>query len=477
MVTKHPVMHPGDVRMLLGVDVPELRDHKNVILFSQHGLRPEAHKMAGSDLDGDQFAVTWDERLFLKSWNGCERDIVGSWVSKENNRVALSDWAGSARILDESNDAPMAYDASQPGRVCPENDHVEDKDLVKHFISFIKADNLGRIAMMWQDYAAKNGANCSECLALAALHSIAVDFAKSGIPAMIPRELIIRRDVPRAHWRERAADLPYYHCTRIIGQLFDEVSVSIGREMLLTEKHDALAGRRCSKHGEILCFASANKIYSSLRKLYRPEIPLGLGLVIPTSGEEQDSFSGDLFSFAMAQRWSYEDQIVTLMNKYHLHSEGEMLTGCIRKYHSLRKRRRHEVSEEVRRQCAETRREHRREFFRHIGLEFYPDVDVDNLDEEREREHLDRIEIAVLGSLSCRGEADTLDRSIRAYARKLAAAYYMVTYNPEMRWRQINRRGAEDLTVLFSFPWVVADVIDYGMHDRDDMQPSQKGTP
>lgn len=40
--------------MLVAVDVPELRDHRNVILFSQKGHRPEADKMAGSDLDGDQ---------------------------------------------------------------------------------------------------------------------------------------------------------------------------------------------------------------------------------------------------------------------------------------------------------------------------------------------------------------------------------------------------------------------------------------
>ena len=47
MVTKHPVMAPGDVRMLLAVDIEELRGFRNVILFSRHGERPEADKMAG----------------------------------------------------------------------------------------------------------------------------------------------------------------------------------------------------------------------------------------------------------------------------------------------------------------------------------------------------------------------------------------------------------------------------------------------
>lgn len=51
MVTKHPVMHPGDIRMLMAIDVPELRTNRNMILFSRHGKRPAADTMSGSDLD------------------------------------------------------------------------------------------------------------------------------------------------------------------------------------------------------------------------------------------------------------------------------------------------------------------------------------------------------------------------------------------------------------------------------------------
>ena len=49
-----------------------------MILFSQCGCRPEADKMAGSDLDGDQFAVCWDNRLFLCDGN---RDMYNKDVS------------------------------------------------------------------------------------------------------------------------------------------------------------------------------------------------------------------------------------------------------------------------------------------------------------------------------------------------------------------------------------------------------------
>ena len=151
--------------MLQAVDVPELRGHKNNILFSQKGERPEADKMSGSDLDGDQFAVTWDRRLFL----------------------------------DRPSD-PMDY--SPPSKIA-EDDRITDASLLQHFINHARNDNLGRIAMLWMDHTSiERDAGCSACLTLAKLASIAVDFPKSGVPATIPKELILKRTVPRAHWRE-----------------------------------------------------------------------------------------------------------------------------------------------------------------------------------------------------------------------------------------------------------------------------------
>jgi RNA-dependent RNA polymerase len=127
MVTKHPVMHPGDVRMLLAVDIPELRRHNNVILFSRKGSRPEADKMAGSDLDGDEFAVTWDPQLFIKA-----------------------------------NSDPFDYDCLNTAASSPEALPLDDDERsiasMNHFINHAKSDNLGQISMMWQDYATSKGA-------------------------------------------------------------------------------------------------------------------------------------------------------------------------------------------------------------------------------------------------------------------------------------------------------------------------------
>jgi hypothetical protein len=48
---------------------------------------------------------------------------------------------------------------------------------------------------------------------------------------------------------------------------------------------------------------------------------------------------------------------------------------------------------------------------------------------------------------------------LKRNASKLAAAYYMVTYSADLQW---NRR---DGCVLFSFPWIVADVIAQGLRE------------
>ena len=111
MVTKHPAMHPGDVRMLLAVNIPELSGHKNVILFSRHGSRPEADKMAGSDLDGDQFAITWDDRLFLGDWNRCVRQSSGRWksVTGETLFMQADTMAKDSQKLQSANEDPMDF--------------------------------------------------------------------------------------------------------------------------------------------------------------------------------------------------------------------------------------------------------------------------------------------------------------------------------------------------------------------------------
>jgi hypothetical protein len=63
MITRNPCTHPGDIRVLNGVDRPEFRHLTNVVVFSSKGERPMCNMMAGGDLDGDVYFVCWDKSL------------------------------------------------------------------------------------------------------------------------------------------------------------------------------------------------------------------------------------------------------------------------------------------------------------------------------------------------------------------------------------------------------------------------------
>lgn len=67
-------------------------------------------------------------------------------------------------------------------QMCPQ-------EITDFFLNYLRNDNLGVIAnahLVWADLS-EGGARCEECLQLAALHSKAVDFPKSGVPAEIPK--------------------------------------------------------------------------------------------------------------------------------------------------------------------------------------------------------------------------------------------------------------------------------------------------
>lgn len=187
--------------MLLAIDLPELRDIRNTLMFSQKGSRPEPNKMAGSDLDGDEYAVTWDNRLFLNEWNKCTVEGNSAATTKmrsSTKRINFSNAKQAARELSLANASPLEY--LRP----PMADSSELSDegnltklLIDHFFECNRLDVIGLIGMLWQDYAARSGAGCSKCTHLAELHSVAVDYAKSGVPAVVPRELKLSGRCPR----------------------------------------------------------------------------------------------------------------------------------------------------------------------------------------------------------------------------------------------------------------------------------------
>jgi RNA-dependent RNA polymerase len=71
VMAKNPCLHPGDVRILEAVDVPELHHLVDCLVFPKKGERPHANEASGSDLDGDIYFVTWDENLVPPGRKSC----------------------------------------------------------------------------------------------------------------------------------------------------------------------------------------------------------------------------------------------------------------------------------------------------------------------------------------------------------------------------------------------------------------------
>jgi hypothetical protein len=147
-VTRSPTNHPGDVQLATAVDVPSnspLQDLYNCVIFSQHGKRDLPSQLGGGDLDGDLYDVFWDER-----------------------------------IMPPQSFGPAEYPRMNPINIDRE---VMISDISKHFIDFMKNDNIGLLAnlLLMMSDRLPAGTMDSNCTAISELMSTALDYPKNGI--------------------------------------------------------------------------------------------------------------------------------------------------------------------------------------------------------------------------------------------------------------------------------------------------------
>ncbi|KAH9611766.1 hypothetical protein KSS87_009030 [Heliosperma pusillum] len=193
VVTKNPCLHPGDVRVLEAVYevVLEEKGIVDCLIFPQKGERPHPNECSGGDLDGDLYFVSWDEK-----------------------------------IIPPRTVPPMDYTASRP-RIM---DHdVTMQEIQRFFVDYMISDSLGAISNAHLILADREPekALSPKCLRLASLHSMAVDFAKTGAPAEMPR-ILKPREYP--DFMERW-DKPTYISQGPLGKLYrTTVAATIPRE-------------------------------------------------------------------------------------------------------------------------------------------------------------------------------------------------------------------------------------------------------
>ncbi|XP_031278109.1 RNA-dependent RNA polymerase 2-like [Pistacia vera] len=216
--------------------------------------RPHPNECSGGDLDGDNFFISWDKDLIP-----CETDPPMDYTG------------GRSRVTDHD---------------------VTLEEIQKFFVDYMINDTLGAISTAHLVQADRDPmkARSAKCLQLAALHSMAVDFAKTGAPAEMP--LALRpREFP--DFMERV-DKTMYISSGVLGKLYRATLNSVNQiranEPIWSEK---------------IAVAS-----------YDNELQV-------------DGFEAFLGT-AEIHRDMYEENMSMLMNFYGTKTEDELLTGNMR---------------------------------------------------------------------------------------------------------------------------------------------------
>lgn len=235
IVGRNPSLHPGDIRVVEAVDVPALRHLRDVVVFPTKGDRDVPSMLSGGDLDGDDFFVIWDRALLPPEWNH----------------------------------PPMEHLPVKP-KVLSRG--VQTRDLRAFFVKYMKNDILPTVALAhlaladYYDDGAKNEkckrflslcynfrplANLTVVvgLALAQLHSKAVDYVKSGEPAEMDKSLR-----PRS-WptfmEKRVPKEATYRSQKALGIIYDKVH-SVAFDPTYTRSFDKRILDKCVKDNKLL---------------------------------------------------------------------------------------------------------------------------------------------------------------------------------------------------------------------------------
>lgn len=182
IVAKNPVMHPGDIRLIRCVDVPQLHYLRDVIVFSKKGPRPVFNQCSGSDLDGDIFLVSWCRQLIPKV-------TFKPYDYKDDNALT--------------------------------KDSVLLSDIVNFYIRHMKFYQLGNIAHSYLAIADKHSLFDERALKLSEIFNKSIDYAKTGNLASIPMDLI---PTEYPDFMERS---PSYPSTKTLGHLYRRSSLEL----------------------------------------------------------------------------------------------------------------------------------------------------------------------------------------------------------------------------------------------------------
>ncbi|KAI5801675.1 RNA dependent RNA polymerase-domain-containing protein [Peziza echinospora] len=218
IICRNPSLHPGDIRVVRAVNVPQLHHLRDVLVLPQTGDRDLGNMCSGGDLDGDDYMICWDERLIPKTVNF----------------------------------EPMKFENVDAQKL---DRPVEVGDMIAFFVNYMKTNRLGQIAnthLVWADKS-DSGVLSHNCLELAELHSTAVDYPKSGKEAVMRRSLRVHN---YPHFMEKKNGEKTYHSRGILGLLYDQ-----------TERVDFNAVYDTSFDPRLLSYKVSDTLLEAARKI------------------------------------------------------------------------------------------------------------------------------------------------------------------------------------------------------------------
>ncbi|CAI5437645.1 unnamed protein product [Caenorhabditis angaria] len=265
LLTKNPCIVAGDVRVFEAVDIPELHHMVDVVVFPQNGPRPHPDEMAGSDLDGDEYSIIWDQDMLL-----------------DHNETPFDFTAEKQKV---------AFDESKI-----------DELMREFYVRYLELDSVGTISNNHLHCSDQYGLNAKVCMDLAKKNCQAVDFTKSG-QAPEPLRVAWTEDSETGEWLppERAERVPDYHMgndhspvyvsPRLCGKLFREFK-AIDDVLKISEERDE-----------------------------QLEIPIDETIIVAGYDE--------FMPRAREELARYNAQLRSIMENYGIRTEGEIFSGCI----------------------------------------------------------------------------------------------------------------------------------------------------
>ncbi|CAE6425702.1 unnamed protein product [Rhizoctonia solani] len=213
LVTRSPVIHPGDAQVVWAIGKPppdspfygEGNNLPNLVVFSSRGDRPIPNMLGGGDLDGDLY-----------------------------NLISLAELIPRYRYSPASYPTPRSKKIGRPSTI---------EDVADFMVEYICHDALGMIATNHLVIASTSDlrARDENCIVNAELHSKAVDFIKTGYYVAnheirkakydkhhdLTTGLGSKPDWQAGHGRD-PNDGRYYECDSVLGQLFRAVDIPVG---------------------------------------------------------------------------------------------------------------------------------------------------------------------------------------------------------------------------------------------------------